>query len=136
MAERLEFDVGFGPRHRPRGESEPMRLLVLGDFSGKAIGERPALESRPTQRVDVDNLDDVMRRLAPRLMVPSGEIHFQQIDDFHPDALYARLDLFKALRQTRANPPSNADDLGRLLGKPAEQTAAPAASATGLDAMI
>ena len=113
-----------------------MRLLVLGDFSGKPLPERPPLESRPTQRVDIDNIDDVIRRLAPRLTVPSGEIQFQQLDDFHPDALYARLDLFKALRQTRANPPSSADDLGRLLGKPTEPTAAPVAPASGIDALI
>lgn len=113
-----------------------MRLLVLGDFSGKPLPERPPLESRPTQRVDIDNIDDVMRRLAPRLTVLSGEIQFQQLDDFHPDALYARLDLFKALRQTRANPPSSAEDLGRLLGKPAEPTPAPVAPASGIDAFI
>src|SRR5262245_36732449 len=136
MAERLDVEVGFGPRRHQRDESDPMRLLVLGDFTGKAIAERPALESRSTQRVDIDNFDDVMRRLAPRLTMRSGEIQIQQLDDFHPDALYARLDRFRALRQTRANPPSNADDLGRLLGKPAEQTAAPVAPATGLDAMI
>jgi type VI secretion system ImpC/EvpB family protein len=136
MAERLEFEVGFGPRRRQREESDPMRLLVLGDFSGKTLAERPALESRPTQRVDIDNIDDVMRRIAPRVKVPSGEIQFQQIDDFHPDALYQRLELFKALRQARANPPSGADDLGRLLGKPAEQSASPIAPASGLDAMI
>jgi len=138
MAERLEFDLGFGPRGRPRDESEPMRLLVLGDFSFHAVAERPALESRPTQRVDVDNFNDVMRRLAPRLSVPSGEVRFQQIDDFHPDRLYARLDLFRALRDARANASAGSGDLlGRLLGKPTEPSAAPAAApANDLDALI
>jgi type VI secretion system protein ImpC len=139
MAERLEFEVGLGRlgrRGRARDESDPMRLLVLGDFSGKPAA-RAALESRPTLRVDIDNIDDVMHRLTPRLNVPSGEIRFPTIDDFHPDALYSRLDLFKALRQTRANPPSSTDDLGRLLGKPAEQSTAPVpAPAGGLDALI
>jgi hypothetical protein len=54
------------------------------------------------------NVDEVMRRLHPRLTTPSGEIRFEEVDDFHPDRLYARLDLFKALRQARANPPSKA----------------------------
>ena len=106
MPGRLEFDLGFGRTGGPREDSEPMRLLVLGDFSGKAAADRQPLATRPTQRVDIDNLDDVMRRLRPRLTVPAGEIEFEQIDDFHPDRLYARLDLFQGLRQTRANPPA------------------------------
>jgi len=138
MAERLEFDVSFGPRGRPRDESEPMRLLVLGDFSGNATSDRPALASRPTLRIDIDNIDDVLHRLAPRLSAPAGEIRFDRIDDFHPDRLYARLDLFQTLRQARANPAAGTGDLlGRLLGKPTEASGAPAAApASGLDAMI
>lgn len=139
MPGRLEFDLGFGRTRSPRDDSEPMRLLVLGDFSGKAAEERTPLATRATQRVDVDNLDDVVRRLRPRLTEPSGTIWFEQIDDFHPDRLYARLELFQGLRQARANPPAaNDDTLGRLLGKPAAPGAAPiaATTASGLDGLI
>ena len=137
MPGRMEFDLGFRRGGRPRDESDPMRLLILGDFSGKAVTERAPLASRPTERVDIDNFDDVMRRLAPRVSVPAGEIRFEQIDDFHPDRLYARLDLFQALREARARPPAGTDDLlGRLLGKPAASGAAPAAPASGLTALI
>src|ERR1700704_223004 len=138
MPGRLEFDLGFGRPGRSRDESEPMRLLVMGDFSGKAAADRAPLAARPTQRVDIDNLDEVMRRLQPRLTMPAGEIRFEQVDDFHPDRLYARLDLFKALRQGRGNPPTANDDiLGRLLGKPSEPAAIPpAAAAGGIDALI
>ena len=137
MPGRLEFDLGFGRSGRPRDETDPMRLLVLGDFSGKAATERAPLASRPAPRVDIDNFDDVMRRMAPRASVPAGEIHFEQIDDFHPDRLYARLDLFKALREARVRPPASSDDLlGRLLGKPAESGASPAASPGGLTGLI
>ena len=101
MAQRLEFDLSFGPRGRPRDESEPMRLLVLGDFSGRSAADRPPLASRPTQRVDIDSIDAVLRRLGPRLRMPAGEVEFGKLDDFHPDSLYARLDVFKALRQAR-----------------------------------
>ena len=137
MPGRLEFDLGFGRSGRSRDESAPMRLLLLGDFSGKPAAERAPLASRPTQRVDIDNLDDVMRRLAPRVSVPAGQIRFEQIDDFHPDRLYATLELFQALREARVRPPAVDDDLlGRLLGKPAESGAAPAAPASGLNAFI
>jgi type VI secretion system protein ImpC len=138
MPGRLEFDLGFGRAGRRRDDDEPMRLLVLGDFSGKALAERPPLASRPTLRVDIDTIDAVMKRLAPRLSVPAGEIEFAKLDDFHPDRLYARLDLFKALRQARADPQAGTGDLlGRLLGKPTESTGAPVATpASGLDALI
>jgi type VI secretion system protein ImpC len=138
MPERLEFDLSFGPRGRPRDESEPMRLLVLGDFSGHAVSDRPVLGSRPTQRVDIDNLNDVIHRLAPQVSAPAGEVSVHQIEDFHPDRLYARLDLFEALREARARPLAGTDDLlGRLLGKPTEPGGAPAAAPpSGLEALI
>ena len=83
-----------------------------------------------------------MRRLRPTLTVPAGEIRFDEIDDFHPDRLYTRLALFKALREKRATPPGADEDVNRLLGKASAPTAttpvgdgAPAA-ARGLDALI
>jgi type VI secretion system protein ImpC len=137
MPGRLDFDVTFGRSGR-REESDPMRLLVLGDFSGAPVEERPSLASRSARRVDPDNIDAVMKRLEPRVKLASTEIRFQQIDDFHPDRLYARLELFKALRETRAMPPAERDDqLSRLLGTPTAPAAPPAeAPATGLDALI
>jgi type VI secretion system protein ImpC len=83
-------------------------------------------------------VDEVMRRLEPRLTGSAGGIRFERIDDFHPDRLYARLDLFQGLRQARlAPPPVNDDDLGRLLGKPSAPSAPPIATlAGGIDALI
>jgi type VI secretion system protein ImpC len=136
MPERLKFDLGFGRPGRRRDDSEPMRLLVLGDFRGR--GERPPLSARPTQRVDVDSLDDVMQRLGPRLTLAAGEVQFRQLDDFHPDRLYSRLELFQALREKRARPPAAGDDLlARLLGgSPQQKAPSPAPPAGGLDALI
>ena len=137
MPGHFEFDFGFGRAGQPRDDDEPMRLLVLGDFSGKPAAERPPLANRPIARVDVDTLDDVMKRLAPRLSAPSGEIQFAQHDDFHPDRLYARLGLFKGLREARSNPQVGSGDLlGRLLGKSPEPTTPVATPADGLDALI
>jgi type VI secretion system protein ImpC len=138
MPGRLEFGVGFGRRGRRREENEPMRLLILGDFSGKPMDERAPLASRPIVRVDVDNVEDVMRRTDPRITVSGEEIHFHEIDDFSPDRLYARLDLFRALRGARDAPPAEHDDqLARLLGRPTTRTASvPPPPASGLDALI
>ena len=142
MPARMEFNFDLGrkeaSRSGARANGEPMRLLVLGDFSGRAAADRPPLASRPTQRVDVDNLDDTLRRLAPRVSLPAGELRFEEMEDFHPDALYARFELFDTLRQARAQPPASGGDLlGSLLG-PGAAAAVPrgAAPATGVEAFI
>ena len=102
MPARMEFSFGASrPQAQRRADRGPMRLLLVGDFSARPAAERPPLATRPTLRVDLDNLDQVLQRLAPRLSLPSGDIGFKQIDDFHPDRLQARLDVFRALRETR-----------------------------------
>ncbi len=73
------------------------RILVLGDFGAAAAPARPVL-------VDRDNIEQVMKRLEVRLELPgAGTLRFRELDDFHPDRLYQRLDLFKGLREMRAN---------------------------------
>jgi type VI secretion system ImpC/EvpB family protein len=138
MPGRLEFDLKFGRSAPPRDEGDPMRLLVLGDFSGRPAAERPPLATRPTQKVDLDNVDEVMRRWRPRVAVPSGDIQFERADDFHPDRLYARLDVFTALREARVRPPAEAGALlGRLIGKSSDSGAGPASPARNhIDALI
>ena len=136
----FDFDLGGGRKGRERDDSTPMRLLLIGDFSGRPIAERPPLSSRPTHKVDIDTLDAAMQRLGPRVRLPAGDITFQQIDDFHPDALFSRVELFQTLRKARTSQPTDtstvgSDDLGRLLGKPPESPPAPAA-ARGIDALI
>jgi type VI secretion system ImpC/EvpB family protein len=136
----FEFELGSPRKGRPRDDSTPMRLLVLGDFSGRPAAERPPLATRPTHKVDVDTLGAVIQRIGPRLRMAAEEIALSSIDDFHPDALFRRAAVFEALRRTRTNPPSSsvevAEDLGRLLGKPAEAAAAPVAPAGSVEAMI
>lgn len=90
----------------------PFRLLVLGDFSGR--GGRGVAESsavlagwRPVE-VDRDNFEQVMRRLGVRVELPvagAGQqpvtIRFEELEHFHPDQLFSRLEIFQALRQMR-----------------------------------
>jgi len=78
-----------------------MRLLLLGDFSARPASERRPLADRQTHRVDVDSLDDVMRRIGPNLALAVAEIGFESPDDFHPDALFARVPVFASLREMR-----------------------------------
>ncbi len=149
MPGRMEFNLSLSRGDARRTPHHgPMRLLVMGDFSGLTARPKPALASRPTHRVDVDSLDAVMQRLAPRLQMPTGEVDFEGLDDFHPDALLNRLDVFQALRELRqrlVNPATFAQAAAELqqpgapaglptpAAKPtAAAPAAPAASGDGL----
>lgn len=130
MPGRMEFQLNL-PKSvavpTRRNPTAPLRLLIMADFSGRAHRETPVpladLASRPLLPVDVDNLDAVMTRLAPKLRLAGAEsgavltIGFSQLDDFHPDALYRRLEEFQALRRSRArllNPASFAQAVAEL----------------------
>ena len=110
MAKGLSFGSMFVGNAAAAKEAEaeqesdsPMRILVVGDFSGTATrsgAPRPIV-------VDRDNLDDVLAHFHPALRLegvhPDGsavEIEFSELDDFHPDRLYERLPLFDTLRDT------------------------------------
>jgi type VI secretion system protein ImpC len=104
-----KIELEAAPQTQPAAllESEtPFRILILGDFSGRAnrglreIG--PALAQRPVVRVDRDNFDHVLGRLKPSLRLgPHLSLTFHELDDFHPDRLYDSLEIFGRLRALR-----------------------------------
>jgi type VI secretion system protein ImpC len=56
--------------------------------------------------VDRDTVDQVLARMAPhlRIALPNGRevmVGFRELDDFHPDRLYARLPVFAPFRTLR-----------------------------------
>ncbi|MEC4750113.1 type VI secretion system contractile sheath large subunit [Methylomicrobium sp. Wu6] len=80
-----------------------MRILVLGDFSGRSP-YRQGLEGHSILRVDIDNFDAVMARIAPRLHLQLDtevDLTFRQMEDFHPDTLFQNLELFRELARIR-----------------------------------
>lgn len=84
----------------------PFRILILGDFSGRAArglceaGAR--LADRRPLHVDRDNFDAVLRQVAPALELgPHLAVGFRELDDFHPDRLYESVELFRRLREAR-----------------------------------
>ncbi|HAO32429.1 MAG TPA: hypothetical protein DCQ84_05650 [Candidatus Competibacteraceae bacterium] len=140
MPGRMEFQldlpksVAAPRRHDP---SAAPRFLIMADLSGR--GQREAssaladLADRPLLKVDADSLSAVMARLAPKLRLPSNAgtgvtttaISFAQLDDFHPDALYRRLEIFQILRRARArllNPASFAQAIAELSSEPDPET--------------
>lgn len=129
----------------------PFCIAILGDFSGRAnrkISEPRNLGGRRAVLVDRDNFDEVLSRLHPELALPLGEggslhLSFSELEDFHPDRIFEKLEAFSTLRglRTRLEDSSSfreaAEELG-LRSAPAEpppiQEAAPARapSAAGL----
>lgn len=134
MPGRLQFDFNPQPA-RPRGSGRgPMRMLLLGDFSGRPAADRPPLAGRPTHKLDADNFDAVLERIAPVLRVGDDEIEFAELEHFHPDSLYTRVPLFAALRQMRQRlmDPAQFAQAAAELGVSATPAAAgPAAPAGG-----
>lgn len=113
MAGRVELELETQRTRYLATDASPMHILILGDFSGRAnrglLEHGAGLAERPVVPVDVDNLDDVMFRLAPRLHLPFGDpsgaemvVELKRIDDFHPDSLFDGHQLFRALKQQRA----------------------------------
>lgn len=151
MAGKTQFQFDFsntGNTKRPEGVRK--RILVLGDFSGENPNQ-PVLTSRKPHRVDVDDIDAVLRHIAPRLPIQWAEgdaempIEFLEFEDFHPDALYKRLPVFQKLREMRSrleNPSTYAaaaEVLMRgMVGSPAltESPATQADQATSDDANL
>lgn len=91
----------------------PFRVLLIGDWSGRAnrglSASSEELKSLRPLLVDRDNLDQLIARLGVRINIPltsdgSQEltIRFSELDDFHPDRLFNRLEIFDALRRNRA----------------------------------
>lgn len=108
-----------------------MRILILGDFSGRNRDSAAIEDCRPV-KVDVDNFDAVFAKLAPALALRlDGELNltFRQLDDFHPDALLKNADLFRGLTHIRerlldaSTFPQAAEELRGLIRLAPEPTA-------------
>jgi predicted component of type VI protein secretion system len=83
---------------------EPTRYLVLGDFGAHTLGVRP---------VDPETLDGVLDIVG----VEIAGSPIREIEDFHPDRLYQRPDLFRDLREVNAT-----ERMRELLHHPRFQT--------------
>lgn len=111
----MQYSMSFGkltskPKVR-EGVGETFGLAVLGDFSGRAnrgeLQTGEALAARKPRRVDIDNLDDVLHSMQLKLQLPIGddggsvEISISSMDDFHPDELYEKVEVFAELNLLR-----------------------------------
>lgn len=90
----------------------PFRIALIGDWSGRSnrslFASSPELATWRPLVIDRDNLDQTISRLGVKLHLPvtsdgslSLTIDFNQLDDFHPDRIFQRLEMFETLRRTR-----------------------------------
>jgi len=88
----------------------PFRIGIFGDFSGRTNQGiiDPVLDNQRPLLVDRDNLDEILAKLKVKIKLPilgkespPVTIGFSELDDFHPDSLFERLEVFEALRETR-----------------------------------
>jgi type VI secretion system protein ImpC len=101
----IEVDVAPRRTKIAAAADEPARYLVLGDFGGR-VAEPLA--------VDRDNLSDVMSILH----VAAGGMRLRELEDFHPDRLYERLDMAPATEASEPEPETSNSpkaDIGELL---------------------
>ena len=103
---QVSFDISFKKTApaTPVDEDAPLRIAILGHFSGRA----DAAGSRPL-RVDCDNFDSVCAQFAASLHLPACaqetaeiDLAFKHLDDFHPDQLLTSVPALATLSDLRA----------------------------------
>lgn len=112
--EKMEFQLGTQTSFAPRKAKDdtPFCIAILADFSGR--GNRglcetgPSLAARKRIAVDVDNMEDLPMKLGCEIHVSLGSregpripLRFGELDDFHPDRIFDRLEVFQKLKSTR-----------------------------------
>ena len=109
-----DFELGtltsFAPRKAK--DNTPFSVAVLADFSGRSsrgVGEKgPLIAARRRILVDVDNLEELPMKLDTKIHIPIGSkdgplitLRFNELDDFHPDNIFDRMEIFEKLQTTR-----------------------------------
>lgn len=98
----------------------PFRIILVGDFSGRAWRKAPPPSLAP-QSIDRDNFDEVLDRTNLSLDIHGINLHFRELEDFHPDricrsaAVFQDLDRLAAGEEPAPPPPPIAAPAGGLL---------------------
>jgi len=107
---QIEYDVElYGSEKKIQ---LPFVMGVLADLSGKPAEELPAVADRKALEIDVDNFDERLKSMKPRVQftVPNtltGEgnlavdITFESMDDFSPAAVARKVDALNKLLEAR-----------------------------------
>lgn len=124
----LTGDIRTQPLQARLAESAPVRIGLIGDLRGRGtrgpVESGRALAGRRWLAIDRDNFEAVLAGLGVELALdlPDGPsspvvLAFRELDDFHPDRILARAEVFAALRATRhrlLDPATAADAVAEL----------------------
>ena len=132
---QLTYDVEIGDAIEKK--ELPFVVGVLGDFTGAPDPEKPLpkLKDRKFVNVDLDNIDDVMKGMAPKAsyrvknkLSPEGgefavNLGFEKIEDFRPESVVQQVEPLRRLLEARTklsdlrNKLAGNDKLEDLLGE-------------------
>ncbi len=128
MPGSLDFEFSFSKlKQAPALHSDqPMRILILGDFSGRTQRGQDDASTLPTRPIrNIDNFEQSMARMAigMRLSINNAatDIAVRELEDFHPDHLYQSLEIFKTMEATRNDTATSDTTFTDLLGGSIEQ---------------
>jgi type VI secretion system protein ImpB len=108
---QITYDVQVGDAIEKR--DLPFVVGVLADLSGQPDQPLPAIAKRKFVQVDRDNINDVMKKIGPRLAfkVPNRlseddtklnvELRFQTMDDFQPAKIAEQITPLRKLLELR-----------------------------------
>lgn len=111
---QLTYDVEIGDAIEKK--ELPFVVGVLGDFTGAPDPEKPLpkLKDRKFVNVDLDNIDDVMKGMAPKAsyrvqnkLSPGGgefgvNLAFEKIEDFRPESVVQQVEPLRRLMEARS----------------------------------
>ncbi|KVO91716.1 type VI secretion protein [Burkholderia ubonensis] len=107
---QIEYDVEtYGAERKVQ---LPFVMGVIADLAGKRAEPLPDLAERKFLEIDVDNFDERMKSIAPRVafQVPNTltgdgmlnvDMTFERIDDFSPAAIARNVDVLRRLLEAR-----------------------------------
>jgi type VI secretion system protein ImpB len=107
---QIEYDVEvYGSEKKIQ---LPFIMGVMADLSGKSLEPLEALEDREFLEIDIDNFDDRLKAMKPRVafQVPNAltgegnlgiDLTFEDIEDFSPGAVAKKVDGLSDLLQAR-----------------------------------
>lgn len=107
---QIEYDVEiYGSEKKVE---LPFVMGVLADLSGKPLEELPAVGERKFLSIDIDNFDERMKAIMPRVAfaVPNNltgdgrlmvDITFESLDDFSPAAIAEKVEPLRQLLEAR-----------------------------------
>ena len=103
----IELNATFAAPSSSRriDDDTPFRMLVMGNFGGRAAAARAPLKP---MRIDLDNQDAVLARLNVSADIPFDgpsapalSLAFKSLEDFHPDLLLSRIPWFQNVLNLR-----------------------------------